>query len=348
MNNNDLSTEAQKAKVEANYLKSIELLGAQIKQSYNEASKIKLPASFKGVNKIITCGMGGSQLGAELIKQLFSDKLNVPILQIHDYHLPKYADNNSLILLLSYSGTTEEVLTILNEAKKRTKKIIVITVGGGLAQAAQKNNWPLYQFNPINNPSNQPRMGTGYMIGSVLAFLQKLNLVKLASSEITEVIKSAAVSQLLKNQAKKIAKSLQNKVPVIITAEHLQANAHIMANQINESAKQRCYFFALPELNHHLLEGLEFPREGKKHLSFVFLFSKNYYSRNQKRFKITQDVLKKQKLSCQLLDLKGSKVNESLQVLALGSLLSYELSKINKVDPNKIIWVNYFKQKMHE
>jgi len=333
---------------EQNYLKSIELLGAQVKQSYEEALKIKLPADFTGINKIITCGMGGSQLGAELLKQLFADKLNVPILQIHDYHLPKYADRNSLILLLSYSGTTEEVLTILNEAKKRTKNIIAITIGGGLAEAAKKNNWPLYQFNPINNPSDQPRMGTGYMIGSLLAFWQKLNLLKLSNAEIAEVIKSAKVSQLLKDKAKKIAGSLKNKVPVIITAEHLQANAHIMANQINESAKQRCYFFQLPELNHHLLEGLEFPREGKKHLSFVFLFSKNYYSRNQKRFKITQEVLKKQKIACQQVELNGSKINESLQALALGSLLSYELSKINKVDPNKIAWVNYFKQKMQE
>ena len=47
----------------ADYLKSINLLGAQIKQSYGEALKIKLPADFKGIDKIITCGMGGSQLG---------------------------------------------------------------------------------------------------------------------------------------------------------------------------------------------------------------------------------------------------------------------------------------------
>ena len=330
----------------ADYLKSINLLGAQIKQSYGEALKIKLPADFKGIDKIITCGMGGSQLGIELIKSLFADKLSVPILQIHDYYLPKYADGNSLILLLSYSGTTEEVLTILKEAKKKTKKIIAITVGGSLAQAAQKNNWPLYRFDPINNPSNQPRLGTGYMIGSVLAFLQQLNLLKLTSAEFAEVVKSARISDALKVKSKKLADFLKNKVPVIITAEHLQANAHIMANQINESAKQRCYFFQLPELNHHLLEGLEFPQEGKRRLSFIFLFSKNYYSRNQKRFKITQTVLRKQKIICRQIEFKGGKIEESLQALALGSLLSYELAKINKVDPNKIVWVNYFKQQM--
>lgn len=328
------------------YLKSISLLGEQIKQSYNEAVRIHLPSSFERVNKIIICGMGGSQLGAELIKELFADKIKVPIMQIKDYILPAYADKNSLIFLLSYSGTTEEALTIQNEAKKRTKNIIAITAGGGLAEAAIKNNWPLYKFNPINNPSNQPRMGTGYMIGGLLAILNKLNFLEDSENIIKEIIVNAKLANSLKLKVQSLARSLKNKVPVIVAAEHLTGNAHIIANQINESAKQQCYFFTLPELNHHLLEGLKFPAAGRKHLSFVFLNSNNYHPRNRKRFKITKEVLVKQCVSCQEVNLRGSKISQAFQALAFGGLLSFELAKLNKVDPNKIDWVNYFKEKM--
>ncbi|MCX6785254.1 MAG: SIS domain-containing protein [Candidatus Komeilibacteria bacterium] len=350
MNKNDLSAKAPSlrrgATAEVNYLKSIELLGEQIKQSYNEALKLKLLANYKQVNKVVVGGMGGSQLGADLINSLFKQELKVPIIQVRDYSLPGFVDDKTLVLLISYSGTTEEVLEISSKLKAKSLKPIVITVGGKLAQTAQKNHWPLYQFNPVNNPSGQPRMGTGYTIGSVLAILQKLNLIKLNGNEILEMIKSAKLAQSLKLKAQSLANSLKNKVPIIVTAEHLVGNAHIIANQINESAKQQCYFYVLPELNHHLLEGLKFPALSRNNLYFLFFFSKDYYARNQRRFAVTAEVLAKQKIKHQQINLSGSKIEQALSLLTLGSLLSFGLAKINKVNPNYIPWVDYFKKRL--
>jgi len=354
MNEADLSVEAL-AQAEQNYLKSIELLGEQIRQSYNEASKIKLPASYSQVNKIVTCGMGGSQLGVDLISNLFSQELKVPIIQVRDYQLPGFVDEQTLVLLLSYSGNTEEVVVISKEQTLRRgsgqevkSKIMAITVGGKLAEIAKKNHWPLYQFEPINNPSHQPRMGTGYTIGAVIAILEKLKLLRINKKQLGYMIKDKGLRIDNKKLLKSLAKKLKNHIPVIVTAEHLNGNAHIMANQINESSKQRCYFFAIPELNHHLLEGLTYPKTGLKNLYFLLFSSKNYHQRNQKRFQITKEVLGKQKIKYQEIALAGSKITEALNILTLGSLLSYELAKLNKVDPNQIPWVNYFKQRLTE
>lgn len=346
---------------EQNYLKSIELLGAQIQQSYNEASKIKLPTSYGQVNKIVTCGMGGSQLGVDLINNLFSRELKAPIIQVRGYQLPGFVDANTLVFLLSYSGDTEEVLAVSlkllprrQAGKAKNLKVVVITVGGELAKIAKKNHWPMYQFEPRNNLSGQPRMGTGYSLGAMLAILRKLNLIQVSSKDIALMAASAKISKehpstrlgAGRARSKKLALALKNKIPIIVTAEHLNGNAHIMANQINESSKQRCYFFAIPELNHHLLEGLTYPKEGLKSLYFLLFFSKNYHPRNQKRFQITREVLGKQKIRYQQVSLAGSKISQALSMLALGSLLSYELAKLNKVDPNKIPWVNYFKKRL--
>ncbi len=332
-------------KNERNYLTSIELLGEQIRQSYYEAGKISLPASYRQVNKIAVFGMGGSQLGVDLVSSLFSSGLKAPIIQIRDYSVPKFVDEKTLILLISYSGGTEEVLAVAAKLKK-SSKVVAITVGGKLAKVAQKNRWPVYQFEPKHNPSGQPRMGTGYVIGFVLAILRKLNLAAINQTAVSEMITSAKLTAGQKLKAKNLAKSLAGKTPIIVGAEHLYGNAHIMTNQINESAKQRCYYFALPELNHHLLEGLQFPAATKKGLFFVFLFSKNYYSRNQRRFVLTQQVIGKQGIGSLKVELGGGKIKEAMQLLGLGGLLSYELAKLNRVEPDKIPWVNYFKKEL--
>jgi glucose/mannose-6-phosphate isomerase len=331
------------------YLESIRLLGNQINQAYFEARKIKLPRDYFQVKQVVACGMGGSQLGVDLIKHLFENRLSMDITQVRDYQLPKFISRQTLVLLLSYSGTTEEVIAAGLLAKKRKAKVIIIATGGDLASQARKNKIPAYIFKPINNPSGQPRLGTGYLIGSIMAFLKNLKILKTSDDQPREMAKAAdrsfAEYQDL-SQLQDLSQKLVQKVPVIIASEFLQGNTHIMANQINESAKQMAVYFSLPELNHHLLEGLTYPGKMKNFWHFLFFNSKDYYPRNQKRYSITQKVLTQQNISFNQIMFKGSKLSQSMAMLVFGSLLSYQLSKFNKVDPNKIPWVDYLKSQL--
>jgi glucose/mannose-6-phosphate isomerase len=336
-------------KEERLYFDSLALLGKQVKESYQQTSKIKLPKNYRQINKIVTCGMGGSQLGVELVNHLFSKELKVPITQVKDYTLPEFVDNKTLVFLISYYGSTEEVLKISSDIKKKTNKVFVITAGGKLAQLAKKNNFLLYKFNTDYNPCEQPRTGTGYMIGSFLAVLKKLSKIQITGKEINEfasIYEKTFKKYINGSQIKILSKEMINKILVFITAEHLQGNAHILANQTQESAKQMTIYFSLPELNHHLLEGLTYPKSNKKNLYFVFFSSDKFHQKNQQRFKITQSIFKKQGLKIKNIELKGSKVEQSITMLVIGSLLAYELSKVNKVNPNAIPWVDLFKEKM--
>lgn len=334
---------------EKNYLESLSFLGKQIEQSYQEVNNIKLPQNYKKIDKIVICGMGGSQLGVELVKELFKDQIKIPIIQIRDYTLPNFVDNRTLVFLISYSGSTEEVIQISRRVKQRTDKVFVITKGNKLAQIARRSNFILYKFDPLYNPCHQPRTGTGYMIGSFLAILKKTSLIKINNQEIDKFVKDYEEifqKYVSSNQIKRLAQEMKDKILVFITAEHLQGNAHILANQTQESAKQMALYFSLPELNHHLLEGLTFPKSNKDILQFIFFESDKYYLRNQKRFKFTQEIFKKQGLKVKKIKLIGNKRKQAITVLVMGSLLAYELSKINKVNPNKIPWVDLFKEKI--
>ena len=328
--------------VEQNYIKSIELVGAQIKQAYQESKKVRLPKAYSQVNQIVVCGMGGSQLGVDIIRHLFGQSVKCSLTQVRGYHLPKFVDSKTLVFLLSYSGNTEETLEASKSAVKAKSKIVVITSGGKLAAMAKRKRWPLYQFEPVNNPSGQPRMGTGYMMGAVLAFLKRLRLIDVGDGQIVKLTKI----KNLKLKTKDFGVKLKNKIPVIVSSEFLQGNAHVIANQINESSKQLALYYSIPELNHHLLEGLTFPKENKKILYFLFFYSKNYHSRNQRRYKVTQQILTKQKIPYTQLEFMGDKISQAMQMLTFGSYLSYELAKVNKVDPNKIPWVNFLKKRL--
>jgi len=330
---------------EKKYLKSIELFGGQIQQSYKEAKRIELPKSYSVVNKVVACGMGGSNLGVDLIRHLYSDKIRVPIIQIRNYNLPRFVDNKTLVLLISYSGNTEEIITLFKRAVARKYKIIVIASDGILAKQARAGNVPAYIFDPINNPSGQPRMGTGYIIGSVLTIMKKLKLVDLSEDQIKKMFAKINVEKL-KFNVNTIAKKIKDKVPIIVATEFLQGNAHIMANQINESAKQLSAYHFIPELNHHLMEGLAFPKTNKNNFYVLFFFSQNYQQRNKKRYRVTQQVVAQSKFLFSQIEFKGDKISQAMQMLIFGSLLSYRLAKLNRVNPSQTPWVDFFKQRM--
>jgi len=331
------------------YLESIALLDSQLKQAYDEARKIKFAKEYSKINKIVTCGMGGSQLGVDLIKHLFSQELSLPIIQVKNYDLPKFIDRQTLVFLLSYSGTTEEVLNNLRIIRKNKARAIIITSGGALAKISKSKKIPAYIFKPIFNPSAQPRLGTGYLIGSMVAILRRLRILKVSDNQVAELIKAAKLSFLEYknlNQIQSLSQKLVNKIPVIVASEFLLGNAHIMANQINESAKQTAIYFAIPELNHHLLEGLTFPKGLKSHWHFLFFTSKDYNPRNQIRHQLTQKILSLQNIAFNQIKFRGDKINQAMEMLVFGSLLSYQMSKLNKVDPNKIPWVDYLKAQL--
>ena len=69
--------------------KSIEFLPDQMRQVLDESRLIKIPSSFSKVTQVVVSGMGGSNLGAGIVKAALSDQIKLP-LSIHPgYHVPK-------------------------------------------------------------------------------------------------------------------------------------------------------------------------------------------------------------------------------------------------------------------
>lgn len=338
-----------------NMLGSIQLLNKQAEEVLAQAKAVKIPASYKKINNVAVFGMGGSALGAHFIKSVFFKELKMPVEIVNGYEAPGFVSEKTLAIASSYSGSTEEVLTAADGAKKKKAKILVICAGGKLAQWAKKNKVPALVFSTRNNPCGSPRMGLGYSIFGQAALLASAGLLKLSPAEIKNAARTisnydpvfGADNPETNNPAKQSAASLLTKSVWFAASEHLVGNAHIAANQMNENAKRFAGYFAIPELNHHLMEGLLYPESNRQDIKFVLLESDLYDKRVQKRYEITKQVLNKNGISYVAYKCKEkTRLLQACEVLALCGYASFYSAMLEGIDPTAIPFVDFFKEQL--
>lgn len=332
---------------------SIESLGKQIESVWKETEKVKLPANYKKIKNIVVLGMGGSALGSHVIQTLFRNNLKVPLEIIGHYHVPTTLTKDTLVIASSYSGTTEEIISSVKEALKKKAKIIVLTSGGELAIWAKKNKIPALVFSTDNNPCGSPRMGQGYMIFGQISLLSRLGLVpKITLKKILETISRQQLSfgltiQTGENQAKQFAQKLLGKSVWYVASEHLSGNAHVAANQLNENAKRFGGYFVVPEMNHHLLEGMLFPDSNKNNLAFVLLESGLYDKRVQKRYEITRSILEKNSITrLSYVCAEKELILQACELLVFTAYISFYSAMLQGIDPTAIPVVDFFKEQL--
>jgi len=339
----------------ANLLGSIEALPQQLEQVWEEIASTQIPEDLLNVRNVVVSGMGGSALPGRIVDSLILDRATTPIEISTEYKLPNYVGPDTLVVLSSYSGNTEETLSAANDAIKKRAKLFIVTTGGKLSEMAKSQGIPSYVFSPRNNPSNQPRMGLGYSIGALLFLLGKAKYLNLAKEEVERLVSAtkkfvedySVRVPLSQNAAKNLASSFKGRAMVLVASEHLLGVSHAFKNQLNENAKVFSVLFDIPELNHHLMEGLSNPRNIKPILRFLFFNSKLYSPEVRKRYLLTVEVVEKNDVSTTTIEpLSPSKLEQIFEVLVLGEYLSFYLAMLYGFDPTPIPWVDYFKDKL--
>src|SRR3990170_2109898 len=125
--------------------------------------------------------MGGSAIGGELLKDYARSQAPVPIEVSKDYTLPAYAGKRSLVVIISYSGDTEESLSAFLDATKRQCMVYCVSSGGSLLEFAEKLNVPHLRV-PAGMP---PRAASPYLLVPQLVLLEKMGLVSGVSESLS-------------------------------------------------------------------------------------------------------------------------------------------------------------------
>lgn len=331
---------------------SAKALPDQVLQAWEEVSQLNFDPEIGKCKNIVVAGMGGSALGARVLIALFKMDLFVPIEIVTDYMLPGYVNSDSLVILSSYSGNTEETLSALGDARERGAKVFGITTGGALAKnIGEEGN--LFLIDAKHNPSGQPRMAIGYSFGALCGVLSKNGYIKLSDDEVkTSISELSEIISLFEkknseSRAWEISEKLYGKIPIIVSSEHLFGASHVFKNQLNETAKSMSFLFEIPELNHHLMEGLTNPASIKENFIFLFIESNFYYERVRKRYEITKDVVSKNGIEyLEYEAVSKSRLSQVFEILAMGSFVQLFLGEKYGADPISIPWVDYFKEQL--
>lgn len=334
---------------------SIQKFGQQFASAWHDSQFVNLNFETSSLTNIVFVGMGGSNLASFIVTSIAPIMLKVPFEIVANYRLPQYVGKNTLVILSSYSGNTEEVLSCAQDAIKRQSQTIVLTTGGKLKELALTEHLPLILLDVTLNRTHIPRYGLGLSLGAVMGIMIRLNPEAfhfVDPKEIVLIIEKTFASfnkDLLtkNNPAKSFAVKNFGQSIIIFSANHLGGVGKLSANYFNETAKTFSVSFNVPDLNHHLLEGLSFPISLKDHTRFILLNSVLYPDIIQKRFQITQDVLIK--LGYQLTVIKPEStdiVSQVFESLVFLIMISYYLCILNKQDPGTNLWVDLFKTQL--
>ncbi len=337
-------------------LASAESIADQVRQVWEEKDSIDVSA-YKNVRNIVVAGMGGSALGADLVRHLYKDELPVSMEICKDYDLPNYVGKDTLVILSSYSGSTEETISCAAQAKEKEAMIAIITSGSKLAALAKEKNYPSYIINPKANPSNQPRMATAYNVMAILMMLSKLKLIKFEQEDYEQIlnaIEKTTQNNLVevaqdKNQAKLLAYMILERRPILVGAAFLEGALHIGANQFNENAKSYADYKVIPEINHHLMEGLTFPKSNPMNHFFVFFQSDLYRKEIQKRISLTQKAVEKSGIEVMEIQLVSeTKLMQVFELLTLTTFTNLYLAYLEGTNPCPIPVVDWFKAELEK
>ena len=163
----------------------IERFPAQIAEALEIGEKAQINKHSKEINKVLVAGLGGSGIGADFVAELVSDECPIPYLVSKGYTLPAYVDENTLVIISSYSGNTEETLASFEQALTTGAKIVCIASGGKIIAQAKELGLDHIEV-PGNWPS--PRACLGYSLIQQIFVLEKLGFI---SNTIASQIKTS-------------------------------------------------------------------------------------------------------------------------------------------------------------
>ncbi|MFT4311441.1 MAG: hypothetical protein ACMXX7_02335 [Candidatus Woesearchaeota archaeon] len=145
--------------------------------------KIKTKISSGKYKKILFKGMGCSAIVSDIIKGFFAvEKIPVHIDVINDYDIDYLLNiediKQTLVIISSYSGFSQEPINAYHKIKKHTKDIIFLTSGGKLEKIAKKENVSLIYWKIKNQDREYPLFHAPQYFSILLDIFYKLGLLK--------------------------------------------------------------------------------------------------------------------------------------------------------------------------
>lgn len=327
---------------------------AQCRTALTIGSSIRLPSSYRTrYDAVVSTGLGGSAIGADIIRSYISAGAPAPLFVNRGYELPGFVSKRTLVIASSYSGDTEETLSAYADARRRGAKIIAITSGGRLRALAEADGFPVVVI-PGGLP---PRCALGYSSITLLMALAKVGLVGPQGRHIEEAI---AVTERLgrekigpgvpqeRNIAKRLAVVLRGRFPVIYGAQdHIDAVVTRWRGQLAENAKTLASSHFFPEMNHNEIVGWDNPAALLKRFFVVIVRDAGDHPRVARRIDITAKIIASRCAGVAEVGSSGKGLLARLfSLVYIGDYTSFYLAIANRRDPTPVERIAFLKKEL--
>ena len=285
---------------------------------------------------IFVCGMGGSAIGGDLLSEWLSTSAEVPCGVCRSYEVPSMLGKDSLVIVASYSGNTEESISMFEEARKRRAKTVLISSGGQLAEMSQTYDVPFARL-PMGM---MPRASLPYVFGAMLGVVERTGAA-VADKQLEEaarvvggVVSSCRPSvPTADNPSKRMAHELYGFFPVVVGYGLSKPVAKRWANQFNENSKCISYASELPEMDHN--EIVAWMRDSRSRgFAAIFLEHASAGKSMEKRVLATKNMVSKATSVHGVAALGKSPLAQMLSLVCVGDFVSIYLGILRKEDPS--------------
>ena len=313
----------------------------QWKQTLFQAEVLSPENDGREIKNIIIAGMGGSALAGLIVKKWLENDITLPIEVVRNYILPKNVSKNTLVIISSYSGNTEETISSLHQAIEIGAQIATISSHGKIEEIARSRD-----IAHVKLPAGlQPRMAVIYNFRALTKILVNFGVI---SNEMHEEVEHyadflrkeseswAANISTERNYAKQLALYSAGRSAVFLSSNEFSPLAYKWKISWNENAKNVSFYNEYPEFNHN--EFIGWSSHPVEKLFAIFNLRSNLdHPRVQKRFEISDRLLSGKRPAARNIELKGSTYLE--QVLwgsILADFVSIYLAILNNVNPTPV------------
>ena len=299
--------------------------------------------------RILIVGMGGSGVAGDVLKLILNQHTNIDVEVRKAYNLTKsQIAARPFCLFISYSGNTEETISVVKDAIDQNLEWAAISSGGELLDLATKHNKKF-----VKVPDGlQPRAAFGLMTKAVVNYLPNQtkeffinacdeagnylnNLTEDTSNEVFEI-------------SRDIAHQIGSKTAVIYAGSDLTyLVAQRWKTQINENSKSKAYVGFMPEVHHNEILSWEADPDGSKNNFILILLRGDDHKKIDNRFELTKELLGSK---VDVLDIKNissdNLIKDLFHLVLIGDLVSVNLADHLNIDPFNIDAIENLKKKL--
>lgn len=327
------------------FLDAVCALPEQLDAAHELAGALDLSSLPKAdaIDSIAVLGMGGSGIAGDVLAAVGS-ALPVPVVVLKQYRTPAFIGPRTLVFAMSFSGNTEETVSMTRGAFDAGAHVVTIASGGALDALASERGGLRIPC-PIDIPV--PRAALGALVAPLFVSLFRMGMFPEAHAGLVK-----AQEQLQrrrdacrpdiegdKNPARELARRIGRTIPLVYGGGALGAvAAKRFKNDINENAKAPAFWASYPELNHN--EICAWGQHGdvtRQVFTLVQLRHGFEHARLQRQITLAREML--DEIFVQVLEVEAEgegRLAQVLDLMYLGMWASCYLALDNDVDPGPI------------